>query len=78
LPLPLLSPSLAVTVAVTANLLSLALAVNLLAITLPYCCILAIALSLATLVAELDEVSVAGVVCPPYEDQGDALGAALF
>jgi hypothetical protein len=28
--------------------------------------------------AELDEVSVAGVVCPPYEDQSGALGAALF
>ncbi len=28
--------------------------------------------------AELDEVSVAGVVCPPSEDQGDALGAAFF
>ena len=28
--------------------------------------------------AELDKVSVAGVVCPPYEDQGDALGATLF
>jgi hypothetical protein len=28
--------------------------------------------------AELDEVSVAGVVCPPYEDQSGAHGAALF
>ena len=27
---------------------------------------------------ELDEVSVAGIVCPPYEDQGGARGTALF
>ena len=28
--------------------------------------------------AEMDEVSVAGVVSPPYEDQSGARGAALF
>ena len=28
--------------------------------------------------SELDKVSVAGVVCPPYEDQSGASGPALF
>ena len=27
---------------------------------------------------ELDKVSVAGIVCPPYEDQSGTRGAALF